>query len=385
MDQNGQVYGISDSTNLDPMVGLFSELHQNIQNRMATVHEGVMCDMCKRQPIYGVRYRCAQCDNVDLCQSCESLDKHRHVLYKIRIPMSIYNEPDFESRSFYPGDRWVADSLPMSLEVMELMKIRSNSGLEDHEIQTQWQKFRMLATIRNADRPNGAIAAAFDYSVLRKTLLPRKASPNILVDRIFQLYDRDNEGEVSFINYVVTRALISGADEARLECAFKIYDIRDVDHVKPQDLSLVLEGYLELSNELLAAGLRQTEKEIVDWSLVGGTRPLTSEFELESSSGPNIMTTVTKEMNDADWVIDKDSAAAADLDEIIFSDQDYETELRRIEMHGIEQVIDEVFVAGRPADPEKGMTKEEFLALAREPAMGIYNELLCSCLEFAKF
>lgn len=30
-------------------------------------HEGAMCDTCNQQPIFGVRWKCAECSNYDLC------------------------------------------------------------------------------------------------------------------------------------------------------------------------------------------------------------------------------------------------------------------------------------------------------------------------------
>lgn len=38
----------------------------------AAVHAGVECDGCGMAPIVGPRYKCAACDNYDLCQGCEA-------------------------------------------------------------------------------------------------------------------------------------------------------------------------------------------------------------------------------------------------------------------------------------------------------------------------
>ena len=34
------------------------------------VHEEVVCDVCRRSPIVGVRYKCSVCDNYDICSDC---------------------------------------------------------------------------------------------------------------------------------------------------------------------------------------------------------------------------------------------------------------------------------------------------------------------------
>jgi E3 ubiquitin-protein ligase mind-bomb len=51
-------------------------------------HEGTMCDTCHQQPIYGIRWKCAECTNYDLCSICYHSDKHhlRHRFYRITTP-----------------------------------------------------------------------------------------------------------------------------------------------------------------------------------------------------------------------------------------------------------------------------------------------------------
>lgn len=47
-----------------------------------------MCDTCQQQPIYGIRWKCAECTNYDLCSICYHSDKHhlRHRFYRITTP-----------------------------------------------------------------------------------------------------------------------------------------------------------------------------------------------------------------------------------------------------------------------------------------------------------
>lgn len=53
-------------------------------------HDGTMCDTCRQQPIFGIRWKCAECNNYDLCSICYHGDKHhlRHRFYRIATPGS---------------------------------------------------------------------------------------------------------------------------------------------------------------------------------------------------------------------------------------------------------------------------------------------------------
>ncbi|XP_063237015.1 E3 ubiquitin-protein ligase MIB1 isoform X2 [Bacillus rossius redtenbacheri] len=79
-------------------------------------HDGTMCDTCRQQPIFGIRWKCAECGNYDLCSICYHSDKHhvRHRFYRITTPGSerMLLEPRRKSkkiaiRGIFPGARVV--------------------------------------------------------------------------------------------------------------------------------------------------------------------------------------------------------------------------------------------------------------------------------------
>lgn len=79
-------------------------------------HEGTMCDTCRQQPIFGIRWKCAECGNYDLCSVCYHGDKHqlRHRFYRITTPGSerVYLETRRKTkkiaiRGIFPGARVV--------------------------------------------------------------------------------------------------------------------------------------------------------------------------------------------------------------------------------------------------------------------------------------
>ncbi|XP_061509044.1 E3 ubiquitin-protein ligase mind-bomb [Anopheles gambiae] len=79
-------------------------------------HEGTMCDTCRQQPIFGIRWKCAECNNYDLCSICYQSDKHhlRHRFHRITTPggEKTLLEPRRKSkkiavRGIFPGARVV--------------------------------------------------------------------------------------------------------------------------------------------------------------------------------------------------------------------------------------------------------------------------------------
>ena len=59
----------------------------NISN-CRTVHNGIKCEKCFKEPIVGYRYKCSICNNYNLCQDCEEKNaqtgEHEHDFIKIR-------------------------------------------------------------------------------------------------------------------------------------------------------------------------------------------------------------------------------------------------------------------------------------------------------------
>lgn len=79
-------------------------------------HDATMCDTCHQTPIYGIRWKCAECLNYDLCCVCYHGDKHnlRHRFFRINVPGGerVLLEPRRKSkkitaRGIFPGARVV--------------------------------------------------------------------------------------------------------------------------------------------------------------------------------------------------------------------------------------------------------------------------------------
>ncbi|XP_028968353.1 E3 ubiquitin-protein ligase MIB1 [Galendromus occidentalis] len=79
-------------------------------------HDNTMCDSCCQTPIFGIRWKCAECSSYDLCSVCYHGNKHMlsHRFYRIATPYSekVLCEPRKRSkkvslRGIFPGARVV--------------------------------------------------------------------------------------------------------------------------------------------------------------------------------------------------------------------------------------------------------------------------------------
>ena len=65
-----------------------------------TIHYGVKCQKCFRDPIIGYRYKCSICNNYNLCEKCENenliSEDHSHFFIKMRNAIEYYKEKGYE-------------------------------------------------------------------------------------------------------------------------------------------------------------------------------------------------------------------------------------------------------------------------------------------------
>lgn len=65
--------------NPDELNHIAQQLAIRMSDTASTVrHETVTCDECQVVPICGIRYKCAICNNHDLCSNCASKGLHAH-------------------------------------------------------------------------------------------------------------------------------------------------------------------------------------------------------------------------------------------------------------------------------------------------------------------
>ncbi|RIA93492.1 hypothetical protein C1645_762407 [Glomus cerebriforme] len=69
------------------------------------IHSGIYCDICGKSPICGIRYKCGNCRDFDVCGKCEvnisKLHDKSHIFIKLNRP--VYPDIGFENTPLLPN------------------------------------------------------------------------------------------------------------------------------------------------------------------------------------------------------------------------------------------------------------------------------------------
>ena len=88
------------------LLNLLFNVAEDQARKEGYIHRGITCNSCQTSPICGIRYKCANCVDYDLCERCEVRDDHNktHLFIKIRIPMPPLTNPRAPCvKALYPG------------------------------------------------------------------------------------------------------------------------------------------------------------------------------------------------------------------------------------------------------------------------------------------
>ncbi|KAL5338435.1 major facilitator superfamily-domain-containing protein [Aspergillus crustosus] len=273
------------------LLNLLYHIAEDQARKDGYIHRGVTCNSCGAMPIQGIRYRCANCIDYDLCETCEAMQVHikTHLFYKVRIPAPFLGNPRQSQPVWYPGKpSMLPRSLPRSL-VKRLMK---DTSFEGTELEALWDQFRCLANREWSDDPN-KLYMAIDRKTFDRCFVPntsvRPPPPSLIYDRMFAFYDTNNDGLIGFEEFLKGLASLNNkSNDERLRRVFRGYDIDGDGFVERKDFLRIFRAYYTLSRELtrdMVAGMEDDFLEGGARDVVLGSQPISSAFPGNIPSG----------------------------------------------------------------------------------------------------
>lgn len=273
------------------LLNLLYHIAEDQARRDGYIHRGVTCNSCGAMPIQGIRYRCANCIDYDLCETCEAMQVHikTHLFYKVRIPAPFLGNPRQSQPVWYPGKPAM---LPRSLPRPLAKRLMKETSFENTELDALWDQFRCLANYEWADDPN-KLYMAIDRKTFDRCFVPntsiRPPPPSLIYDRMFAFYDTNGDNLIGFEEFLKGLASLNNkSNDERLRRVFRGYDIDNDGFVERKDFLRVFRAYYALSRELtrdMVAGMEDEFLEGGARDVVLGSQPISSAFPGSIPSG----------------------------------------------------------------------------------------------------
>ncbi|RKF62195.1 putative ef hand domain-containing protein [Golovinomyces cichoracearum] len=263
------------------IVHLLFRVSEDDTKRNAYVHRGCACNCCGMVPIRGIRFRCANCADYDLCETCESQGVHikTHVFYKIRVPTSSIGPKNMQP-VFYSGD---PDSVARQLPRDTIVRLSRETGFERSEIEAKWEQWTFMADTDWREDPHDIILA-MDRKTFERCLVPsgnlKYEGPCLIIDRMFAFYDTNKDNLIGFSEFLHGLAFRKKKDKWKK--IFEGYDIDGDGYVDRKDFLRLFRSYYVLyramHTEMLEGLLEQQMARSDTRRLVNSRQPLSSIF-----------------------------------------------------------------------------------------------------------
>jgi len=279
-------------TNQDPEAGsqgqsllnLIFRISEEQERNESYVHRRVTCNSCGIMPIRGIRYRCANCLDYDLCELCEATQIHpkTHLFYKVRIPAPFLGHPRQPEPVQYPGK----PAAPIhNLTKDAIKKLCDATGYQAPEVEAYWEQFRCVAaTVWPED--SGHYNLAIDRQTFDKCFVPTTSihppQPNLIYDRMFSYYDQNDDGFIGFEEFIKSLASLTKKNTNEfLKRIFKAYDIDSDGFVDRKDFLQMFKAYYAATKELTQDIFADMEDDVSEdgaRNIVLGSQPISSAF-----------------------------------------------------------------------------------------------------------
>ncbi|ORZ14545.1 hypothetical protein BCR42DRAFT_452305 [Absidia repens] len=259
----------SDNKNL---LQLLHSISENQARKEGYIHRGITCNKCAVSPIRGIRYKCANCVDFDLCDMCEASNKHTHthVFLKIRIPIPpLANPRSALLPPFYPGKN---DSLVLTAD--QARELESSSHFDQVELEALFAQYKSLSVVESTH--GGINQTTFD-----QCLGPLGMEKNLITERIFAFFDRDRDGIITFPELVNgLSVLCKGNLDEKIEYAFNGYDLDEDGYISREELYWMFKSYFYLSMELVRDVVSAMEDDMMDNYEFPAGQPVSAAFNV---------------------------------------------------------------------------------------------------------
>ncbi|TPX47983.1 hypothetical protein SeLEV6574_g02312, partial [Synchytrium endobioticum] len=251
------------------LLNLLYSIAEDQARKDGFVHRSITCNHCGTSPIRGFRYKCANCLDYDLCESCEAQEVHpkTHVFLKIRIPIPPLANPRTALLTpFYPGKEGVPPSLPWD----ELRSLQRKTHFDQVELEAFYEQFKSLSTASEG----GITKETFDTC-----LGPLGVEKNLVTERIFCFFDQNSDGIISFPELVCGLSILcKGSLDERIKHAFNGYDLDGDGFISRSELHRMFKAYFHLSMELVRDVVKTMEEGMMESFDDEAAKPVSAAF-----------------------------------------------------------------------------------------------------------
>ena len=248
----------------DKLLECFHLVAKDQAERDSIIHRGITCNSCSSSPVKGIRFKCLNCEDYDICSQCLVHDTHdsNHIFGRIVVPIPpLINPRHILMKPFYLGK----NSIIIEEDVIHLTYCTHFSYLEVEGLGKQF------------------ISIANDNYITQE-LFMRSVGPfgwekNLLVERLFCAWDSDKDDKLNFIEFVQGLSILCrGTLLEKSKLCFDAYDINQSGYITKQDMGFMINSYIRLSQTMVRDVLHGIHNGETENSDFGTDKPISSFF-----------------------------------------------------------------------------------------------------------